>query len=191
MTRMKLIDQYNELLKEYNHHLLQIENQYRLENKVPKIIYMQEGKHLREFEVLGLNVFIKDLYIPSNLKKITRKELQVYKDTFNELKDNEPTIMYRLYHHAGANEISYQTIANVNSIKSKEEEQKKVDDYIYAHTLREGNEFCTYCGKQFPKDKMIEGKVVYRAYNEKSPSIHTHLYCSGQCNLYDQMAHEG
>ena len=191
MTRMKLIDQYNELLKEYNHHLLQIENQYRLENKVPKIIYMQDGKHLREFEVLGLNVFIKDLYIPSNLKKITRKELQAYTDTFNELKDNEPTIMYRLYYHAGANKISYQTTICVNQVGTKEEEQKKVDDYIYAHTLREGNEFCTYCGKQFPKDKMIEGKVVYRAYNEKSPRIHTHLYCSGQCNLYDQMAHEG
>lgn len=73
---------------------------------------------------------------------------------------------------------------------SMEEMQPKIDrlqeEYEAMYAPREGYTPCAYCGKQTPNDKLVKREI----YTYGGVPV-TKYFCSVECAINEQMAHEG
>ena len=185
-NRITLMDRYQELVRIYVQHLNNLKREYQEVHGIPDKIKKAVGGKLVEYDVLGYDIAIRDLYIPTELKKVTRKQLESFLKNFDEDKDNPYKIYYKA-HYPWETPIP---LISPEEFGTEEEEQKKVEDYIDKHTLKKGNQFCSYCGKQAPMKDMIKGSVYHKAMRDEKPKYHTYLYCCEQCHANDIMAHD-
>lgn len=194
-NRITLMDRYQELVRIYVQHLNTLKREYQDVHGIPDKIKRAVGGKLVEYDILGYDIVIRDLHIPIDLKKVTRKQLESFLKNFDEDKGNPYKIYYKA-HYKGENTnytnriAGYTTLISPDELGTEEEEQKKVEDYIDKHTLKKGNQFCSYCGKQVPMKDMIKGSVYHKAMRDSKPKYHTYLYCCEQCHANDIMAHD-
>lgn len=79
--------------------------------------------------------------------------------------------------------------SNTRSFELNIKMQEELDRRMRLYKLKSGDVRCTYCGKAVQKEKAIKRTIIN--YKQFGPKGKEYQYCSSECGVHDQMAHEG
>jgi hypothetical protein len=169
----------------------------------PTCFYKATINSVEEIPVVGVTVECKNEY--KCFGKITNKDLEKL-EWFISNFDNIEKIIYFHYKHKLPT-YSITGAETLNSIEkdkrlsfNKEELIDIQSELNEKFAPREGYTPCSYCRKQVPTSELVSYTIIFqnskpdmfsRSGYRKFVDKKTNKYCSRQCGLHDQMAHEG
>ena len=158
----------------------------------PRInIWEVEGFHLSELSRLSRNLPKR----PHIEKRADKKKVEQMKAYLDAIKAHADAFTLYIYCKNGQNYLTsfnYERDFKEKQIAafSMEELQPKVDAlqkvYDENYAPREGYTPCAYCGKQTSNDKLVKRDI----YTYGGVPV-TKYFCSAECAINEQMAHEG
>lgn len=197
------VDKWNEvsaMLETKKQHYL---DDYFLHNERPTCFYLATMKEIETIPVNDIYVWIAGE--PFYHTKPTKKEIQKLQTFVDEFDEREKNILISYKKVTGTFVIS-----SSKSISSIEDDNRTSFDYDELIPIqkeldekfspREGYTACSYCKIQTPTEKMVDYTIIFQnskphPFNrtgwKKFVDRKTLKYCSEQCGIHDQMAHEG
>lgn len=183
--RRTLKEQYDEILV-----ALQSEGKRYAHSVLPNLatsIYQHEGKHIVEWEVKEVKFQIP-FY---NKEKPSRKDLAAIKEYAERPKFDPRGVRIVLYREAHYGKMTTSIEGSILYPYSEDKQSliPALNRWIEQFGEKPGHKACAYCRKQTPVEDMVERTIIsFATYGRNGKK---NLYCSSECGLNDQMAHEG
>lgn len=163
--------------------------------KVPNQFYRVCMKTYKPVPVKINRVFCLIPYFERGKSRVSKDQLKkiiVYLESMNDFCPEDIRIEYTEEHKTYTSTGWYK----IDDIAIDKGKSYNCDDLLckcaelkMRYELKEGDISCDYCRKAFPEKE----KVIYRviSYANYGPAGKTGNYCSRECSMHDQMAHEG
>jgi methionine synthase II (cobalamin-independent) len=190
---------------EYYYNLLQDIFKKFISEQIPELpkklysLYCYYNVH--EHEITHASYHIDECYFGND--KPTKKDIERIKNVYNDYisgvrKLNKDDIRIHYRYSGGTFRVSgsykFSAIDGKKISTNLEDLSDEISRMKELYEPREGYNNCTYCRKVYPKDKVVNCKIIFQdtdRFGKKFVNQKTNQYCSEQCGFSDQCAHEG
>lgn len=166
-----------------------------LPDGVPAQFFTIAEYEAKPIQVTGVRRHSARFYVKPEPARITKDDIEAARQavdawTMPTLDDIYVNYSYRQTYGVVSGAHVYPTIdAEVNLAWTAEALAPEIERRRALYAPRDGHKPCTYCRKQTPDADLVSGTIHYR--DRGGLAKKTCLYCSAQCNYYDQCGHEG
>lgn len=169
----------------------------------PNIVYKATPIDIQEIEISSIYLYCRNE--PSVYGKVTKKDVENLLDWINNFDKCKYSIHfgYSSNHTYGVSSgaYSYETIEKDKNLSLNRDELIEIQKELnILYAPKDGYQPCSYCRKQTPIESMVKYKIIFQSSRpcmssktgyKKIIDEKINLYCSKECGVHDQMAHEG
>lgn len=188
--RITLLDQWNQINQRIDDISQEFIDKYYEGREKPSVIYfLQSYQGIAEQKVTGFSIYRQGRPYLSGQRptKILLDELWKWSEAFiPEIK--EICIHYECSSSKAKGAHKLEQIDDRRLSYTREALLPALQELKDKYEPREGHTACAYCRKQTHNESMVDYTVIARQYPGMKK---TSKYCSKNCGINDQMAHEG
>lgn len=144
---------------------------------------------------------------PNCFNGVTKKDLEQLNQFITNFDNIEKKIYFHYKYSIGESSLKYGSAETVDTINDSKVLSFNKEDLIEIqaelnrkYAPKEGYKPCAYCRVQTPEDELVPYTIIFQ--NSKSDPFSrsgyrkfvdekTNMYCTSQCGVHDQWAHEG